>query len=909
MLKKLRLRLRALLFKSRMENELEEEVKFHLEKEIEQNLARGLSPEDARLAALRSFGGVERIKEESRDVRGVRLVEELWQDLRYGARMLRKAPGFTLVAMLTLGLGIGANAAIFSLIDTVFLKPLPVQDPGRLILLTIDDHGSSGASFPYPTYAQFRDRVSSFSDLAASGGVDRLKIALSEPGAGGQVESVQAETVSGNFFSALGVNAVHGRVLTAEDDRAENPQASVVISYGFWRRRFGLDQAVVGKNIRLKDVPFTIVGVAPPGFSGFEVGRSPDLWWPLQMTPRLYPGSRILNARSSWWLRLMGRLRPGRNEAQAHAELDLIFRPALAEIAESEFGANRTPAERRNFLERKIELQPGRAGWTILRKRLKQPLLILMTMVALALAVACANVANLLLARAAGRVPEIAMRLALGAGRMRLVRQLLTESALLALIGGALGLLFAEWGARLLLAYLPSPSDLSFNFAPDSRVLGFTLAISMLTGLLFGLAPALRAARFDLVSMLKDRAIGSGKVGSRLSLNKALVATQVALSLYLLVGAGLFARSLQKLKSIDAGFDRENVVLFSLDTDYDAERRADLYQRLLDRLAALPGALSASLSSHGLLLNDTWNNNVTVEGRASRFDEDLLCYGQVVAPRFFETMGIPILSGRDFGPQDARTSGPDGGHNPARVALINQTMARYFFPNENPIGKRFSVNRPGELIEVVGVVKDAKYETLREEPLRIFYLPFFQGSSKLDTTFHVRTVGQPAGMLETIRRAAKELDPNAPALRMRTMNDVVDESLARERFLAQFAGFFSLFAALLAAIGLYGVLSYAVTRRTNEIGVRMALGARAPDVIRMIFQESMPPVVIGVAIGLGAALGSARYVASLLYGLSPTDPATVSLAALGMLVVAALASYWPARRASQLDPMVALRRE
>jgi predicted permease len=518
-------------------------------------------------------------------------------------------------------------------------------------------------------------------------------------------------------------------------------------------------------------------------------------------------------------------------------------------------------------------------------------------------------VANLLLARAAGRVPEIAMRLALGAGRMRLVRQLLTESALLALIGGALGLLFAEWGAGLLLAYLPSHGDLSFNVAPDSRVLGFTLAISMLTGLLFGLAPALRAARFDIVSMLKDRSIGSGKVWSRLSLNKALVATQVALSLYLLVGAGLFARSLQKLKSLDAGFDRENVVLFSLDTDYDAERRADLYQSLLDRLAALPGALSASLSSHGLLLNNTWNDNVTVEGRASRSDEDLLCYGQVVAPRFFETMGIPILSGRDFGPQDARTSGSDGRHNPARVALINQTMARYFFPNENPIGKRFSVNRPGELIEIVGVVKDAKYEALREEPLRIFYLPFFQGSSKLDTTFQVRTVGQPAAMLEMIRRAVKELDPNAPALRMRTMNDVVDESLARERFLAQFAGFFSLFAALLAAIGLYGVLSYAVTRRTNEIGVRMALGARAPDVIRMIFQESMPPVVVGVAIGLGAALGSARYVASLLYGLSPTDPSTVSLAALGMLVVAALASCWPAMRATKVDPMVALRAE
>ena len=839
----------------------------------------------------------------------VRSIETLFRDLRYGVRMLLKSKVFTTVAVLSLALGIGANTAIFSLINAVLMKRLPVQDPKQLVLLTIADRGSSGASFSYPLYEQFRDRTHSLSGIVASGGIGRLRMDLNESGAGGQIEFVQAENVSGNFFSVLGVNTIRGRALTAEDDRAGNPHSVAVISYGFWQRRFGLDPAVVGRNIILKDVPFTIIGVAPPGFSGFEVGRSPDLWWPLQMTPQVYPGSRILNGRTYWWLHLMGRLRPGTTAAQARAELDLIFQSMLAEIAESGVGSKWTPTERRNFLERKIELQSGSTGWTPLRKQFKQPLLILMTVVGLVLTVACINVATLLLARAATRQKEIITRLALGAGRLRLVRQLLTESVLLAIIGGALGLLFAQWGAHLLLAYLPGHGNLALNLHPDLRVFGFTLAVSALTGLLFGLAPALRTTRLDLVSMLKDRAGHSSNGKSRFSLNKILMVTQIALSLVLLVGAGLFVRSLQNLKELDPGFDRENVILFSLDPDYDSERRANLYQQLLAQLEALPGVRSASLSSHGLLLNDTWNEKIAVEGYLPRPDEDLLCYGQVVASKFFETMGIPILLGRDIGPQDARQIGNDAHQNPARVALINQTMARYFFPNESPIGKRFTIDRPDEPIEIIGVVKDAKYETLREETRRTFYLSFFQGSSKLHTTFEVRTVGPPASLAETIRRTMQELDPKVPVLRLQTMDDVVDESLTRERFVARLAGFFSLFALLLAAIGLYGALSYAVIRRTSEIGVRMALGARATDVIRMVFLESMLLVVTGIAIGVGAALGTTRYVSSLFYGLAPTDPATISLAVLVMLIVAALASYLPAKRASHIDPMVALRYE
>jgi len=840
---------------------------------------------------------------------GVRSIETLFRDLRYGVRMLLKSKVFTTVAALSLALGIGANTAIFSLINAVLMKRLQVQDPEQLVLLTIADRGISGASFSYPLYEQFRDRTHSLSGIIASGGIDRLRVDLNESGAVGQIEFVQAENVSGNFFSVLGINTIRGRALTAEDDRAGNPHSVAVISYEFWQRRFGLDPAVVGKNIILKDVPFTIIGVAPPGFSGFEVGRSSDLWIPLQMMPQIFPRSDILNRRNTWWLRLMGRRRPGATMAQARAELDLIFQSMLAEIAGSGVGSRWTSTERRNFLERNIELQSGSTGWTALRKQFEQPLLILMMVVGLVLAVACINIANLLLARAATRQKEITMRLALGAGRLRLVRQLLTESVLLAIIGGALGLLFAQWGARLLLTYLPGRGNLALNLHPDLRVFGFTLAVSVLTGFLFGLAPALRLTRLDLVSMLKDQADHSGRGKSRFSLNKILVVTQVALSLVLLVGAGLFVRSLQKLKGLDSGFNRENVILFSLDPDYDAERRANLYQQLLSRLAALPGVRSASLSSHGLLLNDNMNEKVAVEGYMPRPDEDLLCYGQVVAPKFFETIGIPILLGRDIGPQDARQIGNDAHQNPTHVALINQTMARYFFPNESPIGKRFTIDRPDEPIEIIGVVKDAKYETLREGPRRIFYLSFFQGSPKLTTTFEVRTVGPPASLAETIKRTMQELDPQVPVLRLRTMNDVVDDSLTRERFVARLSGFFSLFALLLAAIGLYGILSYVVIRRTNEISVRMALGAQAPDVIRMVFRESMLLVVIGIAIGLGAALGTTRYISNLLYGLAPTDPVTISLAVLVMLIVAALASYLPARRASRVDPMVALRNE
>jgi predicted permease len=923
------------------EMEIVEELAQHLEAVYEEALANGASERKAyELAAAlfadwrllecelvrgerspignwldRRSASKPGIQSEERQ-RGGLFMGSLLQDLRYGLRTLLKNPGFTAAALLSLALGIGANTAVFSVINALMLKILPVNEPRQLVFFTVAGARGTSENFPYPFYEQFRDRSQACSGVIASGGANKVKMIVGEPGASGATEPVLAEIVSGNFFSVLGVNAVVGRTLTADDDKESDPQATAVISHGLWQRRFGLDPAVVGRKVTLNDVPFTIVGVAPPGFFGFVVGREPDLWWPMRMLPQVEPGNKDLKNLGSWWLRIMARRHPGASIEQARAEMDVIFQQLLADYAAAR-AAKWGPTERRNFLERRIELQSGSTGWTWLRKRFAQPLQILMAVVGLVLLIACANVANLLLARAATRQREIAVRLAIGAGRLRLIRQLLTESVLLALAGGALGLLFANWGSRMLLAYLPQQAAAAFDVSPDARIFGFTMAISLLTGALFGLAPALRATRVDLTSALKDQSIGIRKGRFRLKLNKFLVVTQVALSLFLLVGAGLFVRTLQNLKGLDAGFDRENVVLFDIEPgkEYDRARRINLYKQLSERLEALPGARLASLSSQSLLAGGSYEQKVSVEGYTSQPDENMYCHGLYVGPKFFSAMGIPLLAGRDIGPQDERQieeggTPQSGVRIELRVALINQTMAQYFFPNQNPIGKRFYLGSKGSNpVEIIGLVKDAKYQTLREKTPRTFYLPYFHESGVGGITFALRNDGAQAGFAAAVQNAVREIDPKLQALDLRTMNDVVNTSLAQERFLAQLAGFFSLLALLLASIGLYGVMSYDAARRTREMGIRMALGARAPDLISMVMRESMLLVVIGVIIGLGAAVVTTRFVSSLLYGLEPNDPATITLAAVVMIAVAAVAGYLPARRASKVDPITALRCE
>jgi len=919
---------RRLLFyarRDRFDRELEEEMRFHMEMKALENAEAGMEPLEARYAAQRQFGNLTLLQEVSREMWGVRSIETLFQDLRFGIRMLLKNPGFTTVIVITLALGIGANTAIFSLTNTALLKTLPVKDPQQLVFFMVAGPQGMGTGFSYPLLQQFNQNNHSFTGIIAANTPGRMRLA--EPGTGGQVELAQAGRVSGNFFSELGVGAVAGRTLTEDDDSPTGGQPVAVISYNYWKRRFGLDPGVIGRKITLDDFPFTIVGVAPPGFFGIEVGGNTDLWWPIRMTPQVIPGAQSLNDSGHRWLYLMARLKPGVDLEQAQAEMNAVFRQQLNEIAPERL-ASLTAAQRRNYFAQNIKLVAGGAGFTWLREQVKQPLLILLIVVGLVLLIACANVANLLLARAATRRKEFAVRRALGAGRFRLIRQLLTESLLLAALSGALGLLLAQWGARLLLAYLPQEQTTTFDLAPDTRVLAFTLAVSLLTSLLFGLAPALGATRLDLSSALKD-AVGGGAGRSQLTPHKLLIVTQVALSLFLLVGAGLFVRSLRNLKNLDTGFDRENVVLFSLDTPggYTLAQRVNLYQQTLERLESLPGARAASLASFSLLSGSGMNSNIVVEGYANRPDEDMDCHRLLVGPNYFATMGIPLLQGRDFGPQELQPQGglpadqptanqtPQPSPTPSAplAAVINQTMARYFFSNENPLGRRFRLrNGPlqGIPIEVIGVIKDAKYYNLREQTPRTYYLSFFQRPREEQAgTMLLRSFADLASATTAIQRAVREIDPQSQVVNLRTMNEVVDRSLMQERFVAQLGSFFSLFALLLAAIGLYGVMSYATARRTQEIGIRMALGACTADVIRLVLREAMPMVSVGVVIGLGAALAATRLVESMLFGLGPNDLLTIALAALLMLIVAALACWIPARRAAKVDPMTALRFE
>jgi putative ABC transport system permease protein len=941
-------RLAKLMLEPARESAIIEELSQHLEDCYEESLAGGATPAEAERRALAELSDREILAGELRRVerqdapepivmgtnRRGNMIQDLWQDLRFGLRMLVKNPGVTAIAALSLALGIGANTAIFSLIDATLLRMLPIKDPRRLALFSVNRQGQSDYDFNYPFYERLRENQRAFSGLIGASGVNRMRMQAHD--AQGTFETVQQERVTGNYFSVLGVNATLGRALNEDDDSAANPQAVVVLSYEFWRRRFALDPSVIGKKITLDDFPFTIVGIAPQGFTGLEVGRRPDLWWPVKAIPLVSPDSRALKDEGYTWLKVMGRLKPGASLEQARAEMDVLFKQQIAESVARQ--ASLPQWQRSSIESTRLELETGSAGWTMLRQQFKNPMLILMTVVALVLLIACANVANLLLAAAAARRKEIAVRLALGASRLRLMRQLLTESALLALMGGALGLAFAQWGSRALVTYLPRQNPVSLDLRPDARALMFTLAASLLTGLLFGLAPALQASRLDLTSSLKDQIGASGRrvFRLRLPLHKALVVAQVALSLFLLIGAGLFARSLQNLKAIDLGFERDNLVEFRLDTGkgYNRAQRANLYKQMLAKLEALPGARAASFSSFGLLSGNRIRSRVIVPGFVAKSDDDALCNTLSIGPNYFAAMGVPLLSGREFGAQDERLSDPNPvktpGGSPAQTpssdtqsgqpqaaqaplaAVINQAMARHFFGDQNPIGKRFSIesrSQPGPAIEVVGVVKDAKYRNMREAPPRTYYLAWFQQPGNSDQMFQLRTVGLAAGTASAIRRAAQELDPKLQIVGLGTMNERVDELLAQERLIAQLAGFFSLFALLLACLGLYGIMSQSTLRRTREIGVRVALGARRGDVVRMVLRESMSLVVIGALIGLGAAVMTTRFVSTLLYGLAPTDPLTISLAVLVMLGVAALAGYLPARKASQVDPLVALRCE
>jgi predicted permease len=879
---------RNLFHKARKEQELTEEIDAYLEMLIEQKVKERLAPEEARRAALIELGGRQQVKEKVWEVSVGNQLVTFWQDLRYGLRMLGRSPGFTVVAVLSLALGIGANTAIFSLVDAVLLRMLPVKNPEQLVILERD-----GA----PVDKESRNLSANF--------YERLR-GQSEPLDGyctfwtsdfhvvvdGQAEFFKGDLVSGSFFSVLGVNALLGRTITEEDNNVPDGQPVVVISYDFWRRRFASDPEIVGRRIALNGKPHTIIGVTPPNFFGVTVGQPPPLWKPI--------GKDQVGE-------VMARLRPEVSEQQVSAVLTGLLQQSLA------LEDNMSPAYRQSVPRQRVVLIPASQGFQgmirgipSLRAQFSEPLRILMAVVGLVLLIACANVANLLLARATARRKEIAVRLALGAGRLRLIRQLLTESMLLALAGGVLGLVFAWWGSSFLLALVGSGRNPVFlNLTLDARVLGFTTAASLLAGILFGLAPAWRATRVDLTPALKDNArISRG--GARLGLGKMLVVTQVALSLLLLIGAGLFVRSLEKLKSFDAGFNRENVLLISTDPEmigYQQEARqiVDLYQRMLERIKAVPGVRSVSLSAGGLLsgIGTKSVGGLHVQGQpAQRFISDICAVG----PDYFETVGMTILRGRGFTAQD---------HEKApRVAVVNETFVRQYLGGDNALGQRLRfVGRERE-IEVVGIVKDAKYDNLREEARHVYYVPYVQASHFWRaTTFQIRTAADPTQIIAAVRQAAREIDANLPLFKIKTLAAQIDETLVQERLIGTVSSFFGLLSLLLAAMGLYGILAYSVNQRTHEIGIRMALGAQRGEVLLMVLRQGMKLILIGVVLGLAVSFMATRIVASYLFGITPIDPVTFISASLLMLIVALLACFVPARRATKVDPLVALRYE
>jgi len=882
----------GLFGQQRKNRELDEEIESHLQMHIEDNLRLGMTPEEARRQAMIKLGGVESTKEAYRDQRSLPGLETSWQDLRYAARQLRKNPGFTAVVVFTLALGIGANTAIFSVVDAVLLKSLPVKKPEQLYQIA---HAGTrgvmeGNNFPF--FEHLRDHSQSFDGLLAFN-PNPWKVTID-----GNTEIVSGQVVTGNYFSVLGVDALLGRVLTPEDDKVPQGHPVAAISYGYWQRRFGGDPDVLGKTVTINLTPFTVIGVTPPEFFGVQVGRSADISVPMAMHSLVGSGAK-LNEHKFWWnLPILGRLKAGVSREQASAELDLLQHQFLTEAG--------MPEEKRKDFFVRCKLMPAQRGLAELRKQFSSPLQVLMGIVGLVLLIACANVANLLLARAATRQKEISIRLAVGASRTRLIRQLLTESVLLASLGGGLGLLLAYWGAQSLLGFIPSRgAALTLHFIPDARILSFTAVLSLLTGTLFGLAPAWRATRVPLHAALKDRASRDGG-RTRSGFGKMLVVSQMTLSLLLLIGAGLFVRSLQQLRQVETGFHRqEHVLLVSLDcygTAYQGPRLSTLHQELLERMNGLPGVRSASLSTAIPFRGGVDATRIFLAGAAAH-PEDEEINVIVVAPRYFETLGVPLVAGRDFGPQDGEPS--------PRVAVVSESMARRYFPNENPLGKRFSLTRQeaGKDREIVGVVKDARFGGHRQENTPMVYLSHQQDWTRPAIHFALRATGDPAAVIATVRQTIQSVGKDIPVAKIVTLRAQADEALAKERLVATLSGFFGLVALLLAGVGLFGLVSHGVGRRTNEIGIRMALGARRPDVLNLILKETLLLVLPGVLLGLVAAVIATRFIASLLFGVTATDPVTFVVAPLVLLAVALLACLIPARRAMKVDPMVALRYE
>jgi predicted permease len=888
---------------------MDEELRFHIESYAADLRRSGLSPEEARRRALAEFGGVEARKDDCREARGLRLFDEAVADGRYALRQLRASPVFAAVAIISLALGIGANTAIFSLMEQALWKPMPLAAPEQLRLFTWvsgprpvrnSEWGSwshratagtrASTSFSYAIFqALQQQRAPAFASVFAFRPIDRVTAIID-----GQAELVSGELVSGNFYDGLAVVPIAGRAIGPADDTIGRGDVVAIISDGFWARRFGRDGSVIGKQIRINQAPVTIVGVNPPGFTGVEPGRGPDIFMPLTsqpvVAPRRYgPSPSLLNNPDYWWVAVMGRLGAGVSEPHAQRAMDLVLQQTV----------RATLPDRADRDQPQVRLLGGSRGLDNLREEFGRPLLVLFVLVALVLLIACANVANLLLARAASRRRELSLRLALGAGRWRITRQLLTEGLTLGISGGLLGILIGYWTRDAIPSLLmPSWTLERFTAEFDTRVLLLAIAVTLVTSVLFSLAPIWQSMHVGINTALKDG--GRAMTVAAPLRGRALIVFQVGLSVLLLIGAGLFVRTLSNLRSVTLGFQPERLLLFTMDPPrarYVGHARKVLFDRLQEAIAAIPGVDTASLSGDPLLSGGVSNTSVGVDGKPP--SPETVAWVNDVGYHFLETMGIPMLAGRSFDAHDRENTLP--------VSVVSQQFVREFFPNDNPIGRTFRNN--DRLYQIVGIAGDTHVDRARSPVPPTFYRLFTQAGDVGSMTFEVRTAASAAAIMKSVRQAVDAVDKDLPVFDVRTQIDQIDATLSRERLFAMLTASFGALALLLASVGIYGILAHNVTRRTSEIGIRIALGARRGDVLRMILRDASWLAAIGAAGGVAAAVWLGRYVEAMLFGVHPADVTTIAAAIAVMMLVALLAGWLPARRAARLDPMVALRHD
>ncbi len=831
-----------------------------------------------------------------------------FQDLRYAVRQLRKSPGFTAVAVATLALGIGANTAIFTVVNGLLLKMLPVREPQQLVVIGDPAHVGSRSNgtprtdvFSYPLYKEFRDRNSVFTGICAAASDHHIEVDAGQGEA--PDEKITGRMVSGNYFSVLGLKPAAGRLFSDADDTAEGANPVVILGYEYWQRKFALAPAIIGKDIRLNGFPFTVVGVASAGFDGDIVGERMSLFVPLSMQPQIIRGRHWRNSGNNSWLSLIGRLKSSISPARAEANLNIVFQQVL----KGDYGAALSSDDRSAIHDAHIAVVAGGGGISGVRADYRIPLLLLMGIVGLVLLIACVNVANLLLARASSRNREIALRLAIGANQRRLLQQLLTESLLLGLLGGVIGSLLAIWGVRLLVQLFRS--DTSLPLSPDWRVLGFTITISLLTGFVFGLVPALQTLKVRVTPALKNATRTTTETGSRFTWGKGLIVGQVALSLLVLFAAGLLVRSLQKLMAQNFGYERDHLVIARLDPSgagYTKENMKLLAQQLVARLASAPGVRAVTYSTNGLFGGSESADAIIVPGFSAGTPRDRLALEDYVGPNYFGAVGIPILAGRGIEAQDTVTA--------TRVAVVNEAMVKHFFPARDPIGRQFRIDDPDWVdkpFTIVGISHDAKDHGsgIREAVRPRFYQAFQQTPDPDQIMLEAQVSGAPSGAVTNVLGQIKAADPRLPISFIETLDTLVADSAGNQIALAKLSTFFAGLALLLACVGLYGVISYTVANRTREIGVRMALGARRGDVMQLVLREGMMLVAIGLLVGIPLALASTRLLHSFLFGLNSTDPVSLIAVILLLAIVAAVAGFIPARRAARIDPIVALRYE